>query len=192
MNMAMEAIQDTVDTVDTAIAPNPERTRLEDLQVQRGEILVPAAPVVENLPLGAAQTSSGRISAVRFLDEPVEKLPFDKDDLIRLDDALTFGTRTTGVKFTIYLGELGDNANDRAFDLLDSLDDPDHSALIAVSPGERKIEVVSGAGVVGKVGDRICQLGVTAAVPAFREGKLIDGLVAAVKVMSAAARPVGH
>ncbi|AEF39522.1 hypothetical protein AS9A_1070 [Hoyosella subflava DQS3-9A1] len=165
---------------------------MEDLQVQRGEILVPAAPVVENLPLGAAQTSSGRISAVRFLDEPVEKLPFDKDDLIRLDDALTFGTRTTGVKFTIYLGELGDNANDRAFDLLDSLDDPDHSALIAVSPGERKIEVVSGAAVVGKVGDRICQLGVTAAVPAFREGKLIDGLVAAVKVMSAAARPVGH
>ncbi|MCW4353486.1 DUF5130 domain-containing protein [Hoyosella sp. YIM 151337] len=158
--------------------------------MQRGEILVPTAPVIENLPVGSVQTASGRISAVRFLDEPVERFPFDKDDLIRLDDALTFGTRATGVKFTIYLGELGERSNDRAFELLDSLDDPDHTALIAVAPGERKIEIVSGAAVVGKVGDRVCQLGVTAALPAFREGKLIDGLVAAVKVMAAAARPV--
>lgn len=160
--------------------------------MQRGEILVPTAPVIENLPMGSVQTASGRVSSVRFLDQPVETLPFDADDLIRLDDALTIGTRATRVKFTIYLGELGENSNDRAFELLDSLDDPDHCALIAVSPGERKIEVVSGAAVVDKISDRVCQLGVTAAIPAFREGNLIDGLVAAVKVMTAAARPVSH
>lgn len=155
-----------------------------------GEILVPTAPVVENLPRGFVQTISGRVSGVRHLDEPVETLPFDKFDLIRLDEALTYGTRDTGVKFTVYLGPLGKHPNDKAFALLDSLDDAAHTALVAVDPDDQLIEIVSGAAVADKVGDRVCRLGVTAAIPQFQRGHLIDGLVAAVEVMAAAARPV--
>lgn len=155
-----------------------------------GEIIVPTAPVVENLPRGFNQTLSGRISGVRHLEDPVETLPFDKNDLIRLDQALTYGTRATGVKFTIYLGTLGRTPNDKAFELLDSLDDAAHTALVAVDPDNQLIEIVSGSAVADKVGDRVCRLGVTAAIPQFQRGELIDGLVAAVEVMAAAARPV--
>ena len=58
--------------------------------------------------------------------------------------------------------------------------------LIAVSPNQRVIEVRSGRGIAHRVDDRIAQLGVTAALSPFRDGDLIDGLVAAVRVMSAA------
>ncbi|GGC72498.1 hypothetical protein GCM10011410_26960 [Hoyosella rhizosphaerae] len=158
--------------------------------MQHGEVAIETTVRPENLPLGAVHTASGRISAVRFLDEPVDKLPFDKFDRIRLDEALVNATRATGMNFTIYLGDLGAESNDTAFELLDSLDDSAHSVLISVSPGERKIEVVSGSAVAHKATDRICQLGITAALPSFREGHLLDGLVSAVKVMAAATTPV--
>ncbi|WP_235900647.1 DUF5130 family protein [Lolliginicoccus suaedae] len=158
--------------------------------MQHGEIVVPSAPPLEDLPMGSVQTASGRVSAVRFLDEPVDKLGFDSEHRIRLDEALIRATRDTGIKFTIYLGELGPDSNDKAFELLDSLDDAAHSALIAVAPGERRIEIVSGPAVAHRVTDRICQLGITAALPLLREGDLLDGLVAAVKVMAAATSPV--
>uniref|UniRef100_UPI002457319B DUF5130 family protein n=1 Tax=Nocardia brasiliensis TaxID=37326 RepID=UPI002457319B len=46
-----------------------------------------------------------------------------------------------------------------------------------------------GTGVVAaadRANDRVCQLGVTAALSSFRQGQLIDGLVSAVRVMAAA------
>ena len=60
----------------------------------------------------------------------------------------------------------------------------DNAVLLAVSPDQRAIEVVYGADVRGRgrVGGAV---GVSAAAAGFREGNLIDGLVSAIRVMSA-------
>ncbi|MBF6248251.1 DUF5130 family protein, partial [Nocardia elegans] len=57
---------------------------------------------------------------------------------------------------------------------------------IAVSPNDKAIEVRSGRDIADRANDRICQLGVTAALSSIRQGKLVDGLVSAVRVMAAA------
>jgi hypothetical protein len=62
--------------------------------------------------------------------------------------------------------------------------------LLAVSPDQRAIEVVYGEDLRGRGAETAAPLGVSAAASAFREGNLLDGLISAVRVMSAGiARP---
>jgi hypothetical protein len=58
--------------------------------------------------------------------------------------------------------------------------------LLAVSPDQRAIEVAYGSELRGRGIESAAPLGVSAAASAFREGNLIDGLISAVRVMSAA------
>lgn len=149
------------------------------------------APVDESaLPVGSVVTSSGRISGVIQPGNPVCDLPFEPVDVARLDDALTHGTRSTGVRFTVYLGPLGADPAARARELFPALPDAANSALIAVSPEEQTIEIVSGSAVESKLDSRVAQLGVSAAIASFKDGQLIDGITSAVRVMTAAIHPV--
>ena len=62
---------------------------------------------------------------------------------------------------------------------------PNDAVLLAVSPNQKAIEVVYGAGVRGRGAESAAPLGVAAAASAFKEGNLIDGLVSAIRVLSA-------
>ena len=55
-----------------------------------------------------------------------------------------------------------------------------------MSPNSKDVAVVSGALVAGRVNDRVAELGVSAALASFKQGNLIDGLVAALRVMATA------
>jgi hypothetical protein len=111
-------------------------------------------------------------------------------DLVRLDDALTYGTRQSQARFAVYLGHLGSDSAARAREILAQVPTPDNAVLLAVSPDQRAIEVVYGADLRGRGAESAAPLGVSAAASAFKEGNLIDGLVSAIRVMSAAiARP---
>jgi hypothetical protein len=57
---------------------------------------------------------------------------------------------------------------------------PDNAVLLA-----RAIEVVYGSEVKGRGIESAAPLGVSAAASAFKEGNLIDGLISAVRVLSA-------
>jgi hypothetical protein len=114
------------------------------------------------------------------------ELPFSKEELIRLDTALIEATRKTKVRFNVYLGELGDDPAQGVLDIFPNTPEAERSALIAVSPNQRAIEIRSGRAVANRVTDSIAQLGVTAAIASFGQGDLIDGIVAALRVMSAA------
>ena len=57
--------------------------------------------------------------------------------------------------------------------------------LLAVSPNQRAIEVVYGSALQGRGAESVAPLGVAAAASAFQEGNLIDGLISAIRVMSA-------
>jgi uncharacterized membrane protein len=90
----------------------------------------------------------------------------------------------------VYLGELGTDSRARAEELLASAGVAD-AVLIAVSPGERVVEVVTGVHAQRRVSDRAARLAVMTMVASFRDSDLIGGLLSALRMLSdqAGARP---
>ncbi len=139
----------------------------------------------ESLPRGWAVTSSGRLSGVVEPGQPSETYPFSVKDRVALDEALKWGSRESKARFAVYIGDLGADPAAEARRILGRVPTPNDAVLIAVSPNQRAIEVVYGAGVQGRGAESAAPLGVAAAASAFKEGNLIDGLVSAVRVLSA-------
>ena len=143
-----------------------------------------------NLPVGWAVTASGRLSGVAEPGVLPVQYPFPTMDLVKLDDALTYGSRQSDARFAVYVGDLGADSAAGAREILAAVPTPNNAVLLAVSPDQRAIEVVYGVDVRGRGAESAAPLGVSAAASAFKEGNLIDGLVSAIRVMSAAiARP---
>lgn len=137
------------------------------------------------LPAGWAVTSSGRLSVASDPGELPGHYPFPTMELMTLDTALTHATRQSKARFAVYVGDLGADTAAGARAVLADVPTPDNAVLLAVSPDQRAIEVVYGADVRGRGVETAAPLGVSAAASAFREGNLIDGLISAVRVMSA-------
>lgn len=140
------------------------------------------AVIESELPVGDVLTASGRVSAVHRAGELFAEDPFTDKELIQLDGALSAATRSSKIRFNVYVGDFAAGAEA----LFPSTPEAARSVLIAVSPNQRAVEIISGAGVADRVTSRICQLGVTASLASFGEGELIDGIVAAIRVISAA------
>ena len=141
------------------------------------------------LPKGSVITTSGRISGVTEPGDVAVLYPFPIDDLVTLDDALTYGSRAAGARFAVYIGDLGSDTAARAREILAKVSTPNNAVLVAVSPDQHAIEVVYGSQVRGRGAESAAPLGVAAAASAFQQGKLIDGLVSAVRVTSAGISP---
>lgn len=138
-----------------------------------------------NLPVGWVVTSSGRISGVTQPGELSVHYPFPVKDLVVLDDALKYGSRAAKARFAVYLGDLGADTAATAREILASVPTPNNAVLLAVSPNQRAIEVVYGSDVKGRGIEESAPLGVSAAAASFKDGNLVDGLISAVRVMSA-------
>lgn len=144
----------------------------------------------DRLPVGWAVTSSGRLSVAADPGELPGQYPFRTMDLMALDTALTNASRQSKARFAVYVGDLGADTAARAAEVLADVPTPSNAVLLAVSPDQRAIEVVYGSEVRGRGVESVAPLGVSAAASAFREGNLIDGLISALRVMSAGiARP---
>jgi len=154
--------------------------------VATGEI---ATITPAELPKGSVITTSGRISGVTEPGDLAVHYPFPIDELVTLDDALTYGSRAAGARFAVYIGDLGSDTAARAREILAKVPTPNNAVLVAVSPDQHAIEVVYGSQVRGRGAESAAPLGVAAAASAFQEGKLIDGLVSAVRVTSAGISP---
>lgn len=141
------------------------------------------------LPLGFVVTSSGRISGVTQPGDVSVHYPFPTMDLVTLDDALTYGTRASGARMAVYIGDLGVDPAAGARDILAQVPTPNDAVLLAVSPDQHAIEVVYGANVKGRGAETAAPLGVAAAASAFKEGNLMDGLISAVRVLSSGISP---
>jgi hypothetical protein len=147
------------------------------------------APSDLELPYGYALTYSGRISGVTEPGELSVHYPFPTMDLVVLDDALKYGSRAAKARFAIYIGDLGADPAAAARDILAKVPTPNNAVLLAVSPDQHAIEVVYGADVKGRGIEEAAPLGVSAAAASFKEGNLIDGLISAVRVLSAGVSP---
>ncbi|SEH73024.1 TLP18.3, Psb32 and MOLO-1 founding protein of phosphatase [Mycolicibacterium rutilum] len=142
-----------------------------------------------NLPVGWALTSSGRLSGVTEPGELSVRYPFPMKDLVFLDDALKYGSRAAKARFAVYIGDLGADTAATAREILAKVPTPSNAVLLAVSPDQRAIEVVYGADVKGRGIEEAAPLGVSAAAASFKDGNLMDGLISAVRVMSAGVVP---
>ncbi len=141
------------------------------------------------LPYGYALTYSGRISGVTEPGELSVHYPFPTMDLVVLDDALKYGSRAAKARFAVYIGDLGADTAASAREILAKVPTPDNAVLLAVSPDQHAIEVVYGADVKGRGIEEAAPLGVSAAAASFKQGNLIDGLISAVRVLSAGVSP---
>jgi hypothetical protein len=157
--------------------------------VASGEIATVARAELAELPRGLVVTSSGRISGVTEPGEVSVTYPFPVKDLVVLDDALKYGSRAAKARFAVYLGELGLDTAATAREILAKVPTPDNAVLLAVSPRQRAIEVVYGSEVKGRGIEEAAPLGVSAAAASFKEGNLMDGLISAVRVLSAGVSP---
>lgn len=154
-----------------------------------GEVQTRTAAEVAELPRGWVVTSSGRISGVTEPGELSLTYPFPVKDLVFLDDALQYGSRAAKARFAVYIGDLGTDTAATAREILAQVPTPNNAVLLAVSPNQRVIEVVYGSDVKGRGIEEAAPLGVSAAAASFKEGNLMDGLISAVRVMSAGVSP---
>lgn len=141
----------------------------------------------DSLPMGAVLTPSGRVSAARFPGDVPTTPPFHTDELVALDEALADATDETGIRFSVFIGDLGEDAFAGASAILPSAPEPEHAVLIAIAPNTKDVVVVSGKEVAARLNDRVAQLGVTAAIAGIRSGDLVDGIISAIRVIAAAA-----
>jgi hypothetical protein len=110
---------------------------------------------------------------------------FSFQELARLDEALTMSSRETGLRFTLYIGDLGKQTRVTAEDLhARSGAHPAESVLLAVSPGQRVVEVVTGSAAARRIPDRACALAVLSMTGSFAAGDLVGGIVNGLRQMS--------
>ena len=104
--------------------------------------------------------------------------PFTTRQLLRLDEALRLADSSTGLTFSIYVGDLEEPVRGHAERLHGQLADPSHSVLIAVSPNQRVLEIVTGGEARRRLPDRAAKLAALSMAAAFGGGDLAGGLVA--------------
>jgi uncharacterized membrane protein YgcG len=98
--------------------------------------------------------------------------------LLRLDEALRVADQQTGLIFSVYLGQLAEPTRTTAEALHKELDDADRAVLLAVSPNQRVLEIVTGNEARKRVSDRDAKLAALSMAASFAGGDLAGGVLA--------------
>ena len=69
--------------------------------------------------------------------------PFTTRQLLRIDEAMRLADRATGLTFSVYVGDLDEPVRGHAEKLHGQLANPSESVLVAVSPNQRLLEIVT-------------------------------------------------
>lgn len=137
---------------------------------------------------GEVLMDAGRLSVARRIEPDRPALPFSPGQLSQLDDALTVSSRSTGLEFAVYLGDLGEEARQRAEQLHAGLGvRAAEGVLIAVSPAQQAFEIITGEQAFQRIPDRSCQLAAMSMVASFREDELLEGIISGLRMLSDAA-----
>jgi hypothetical protein len=106
--------------------------------------------------------------------------PFTTRQLLRLDEALRMADTQTGLTFSVYIGELPTPSRQFAERLHKQIDDAAHAVLIAVSPNQRKLEIVTGNEARKRISDRDANLAGLSMAAAFAGGDLAGGVLSGI------------
>ncbi len=104
--------------------------------------------------------------------------PFTTRQLLRLDEALRLADQETGLTFSVYVGDLAEPTRQHAEKLHKQLDGADRAVLIAVSPNQRVLEIVTGNEARKRISDRDAKLAALSMAAAFAGGDLAGGVLA--------------
>jgi uncharacterized membrane protein YgcG len=103
--------------------------------------------------------------------------PFTTRQLLRLDEALRVADKQTGLTFSVFIGELEEPVRQHAERLHKQLDGADRAVLVAVSPNQRVLEIVTGNEARKRITDRDAKLAALSMAASFAGGDLAGGVL---------------
>jgi hypothetical protein len=110
---------------------------------------------------------------------------FTARQLSRIDEALTLSSHETGLSFSVYVGELADPSRAAAEKLFEQLaTEVENPVLVAVSPGQRVLQIVTGKQAASRLPNRACALAALGMRASFANGDLTGGIVTGLRMLS--------
>jgi Domain of unknown function (DUF5130) len=106
--------------------------------------------------------------------------PFTTRQLLRLDEALRVADRQTGLTFSLYVGPLETPTREAAEKLHKQIEGSARAVLIAVSPNQRRLEIVTGNEARKRISDRDAKLAALSMAAAFAGGDLAGGVLSGI------------
>lgn len=111
--------------------------------------------------------------------------PLSRPDLELLDDVILEAERATGLRFAAYIGALGNDTRAGAESLLLSLEhEAPMAVLLAVSPAQRVVEVVTGSEASRRISERSARLAVLSVVSSCGLGEVGTGVVNGLRILA--------
>lgn len=117
--------------------------------------------------------------------------PIAPRQVSRIHAAIRGAEAFTGLRFGVFIGELAEPTRQDAERLHARLAQPSGSVLIAISPNQRVLEIVTGELAALRLSDRTCHLTALSMTSAFGGGDLAGGIVAGVAQLAGSAGPRG-
>ncbi|MEV0156636.1 DUF5130 family protein [Micromonospora sp. NPDC050686] len=124
------------------------------------------------MTVGEMQPEAGTGTPPQVLDGP-----FSTRQLLRIDEALRLADQGTGLVFSVYVGGLDEPIREHAERLHRQLAEPDKSVLLAVSPNQRRLEIITGKYARKRIPDTYAKLAALSMVAAFGGGDLAGGII---------------
>ena len=106
--------------------------------------------------------------------------PFPTRQLLRLDEALRVADQQTGLTFSVYIGDLETPTREHAERLQKQIEGSDRAVLVAVSPNQRRLEIVTGNAARKRISDRDAKLAGLSMSAAFAGGDLAGGVLSGI------------
>ena len=110
--------------------------------------------------------------------------PFTPRQLSRLDEALTLSSRETGLDFSVWVGALDEPTREHAERLHARLPRPAEGVLLAVSPQQRVLHIVTGEQSSRRLPDRAAALAALSMRASLSVGDLVGALVNGLRMLS--------
>ncbi|CAI7977621.1 DUF5130 family protein [Frankia sp. Hr75.2] len=114
---------------------------------------------------------------------------FTHEQTERIERARQSAQTQTGIRFTVRVGALDGDLKLAAERLLGGLADPrnDEAVLVAVSPGQRFVRVVTTPAAKKRISDSAAGLAALAMTSSFALGDLVGGVITGLRQLSDAA-----
>lgn len=113
--------------------------------------------------------------------------PVSAEQRASIEAALAAAERASGLRFAVHVGPL-EGGRATAERLHAAGPEPARTVLVAVDPGARSIEIVTGAEAAWRVSDRTCGLAALTMGSCFAAGDLVRGLCDGVRLLGDHAR----